>query len=230
MTIGQRLRRAMDKAGLTQKQVADLTGLREQTVGKIVRGETDPLHSTVERIVGVIGATYGEIYDEARISLSARDRETLERTIELSQTLLSNDAAQKALRQAAVPRRQPEPARKPDVIRDPGPNELIELTNYQIPDEYVREHARQAFKVMTDSMIDDGILEGQIVHVRWIVDVGAADGAIVVCRLNGALKIKRLDLRGGTTTLVSANRHYAAINVVGHDTLVVIGVVVTAAK
>ena len=237
MTIGQRLRRAMEKAGLSQKDVAVRAGHTKTTVHTIVNDKTDPLHSTVERMVAVIGTTYGEMYDEPRIALSAEDVETGHRAATLLERLLAADAAQKELRAAAAQRRPEPKTQRPrgDVIRDgeaprhPA-DELLEIANHQIPETFVRQKARRTYKVLTDAMIGEGIFEGDLVYVRTTVDEISADGLIVVCRLNGALKIKQLDLRGGQRRLLNRNDNYEDLTVTGGDTFAMIGVVLTAAK
>ena len=47
--IGQRLRRAMKRAGLTQKELAERTGINEGTVSAIMKGtRKNPRFNTVE--------------------------------------------------------------------------------------------------------------------------------------------------------------------------------------
>lgn len=232
MTIGRRLRRAMDARDLTQKEIAVRTGLEPATVSDIVNDRTKPKHETVERMVEAIGVTFGELYDEPRLYLSERDVETLKRAADLNQRLVENDAAQKALRDLTPPPPRP-PRRGGDVIHDARrhpADELVSLINFKIPQAFGRENARQAFRVITDSMIGAGIQENDIVYVRWSPYEEAADGEIIVCRLNGALKIKRLDLRGGRRVLQNANPRYEDLVIGETDTFNMIGVVVTAGK
>jgi SOS-response transcriptional repressor LexA len=234
MTIGQRLRRAMERADLTQKEVAASARLETTTVNDIVNDRADPRFSTVQRIVEAIGTTFGELFDEPRIYLSPQDVETLTRSIELDQRLLTNDAAQKALREPA-PAKSFQQRRQPDMIRDARvtkhpADELVPLPNHQIPEKYVRQSARRAFKVITDAMIGAGILEGDIIYVRSTIAELEADGEIIACRLDGALKLKRLDLRGGDKTLQNANPHYEDLVVKPADAFHMIGVVVNAGK
>lgn len=233
MTIGQRLRRAMENADLTQKEVAVRTGLEQATVSDIVNDRTNPKFTTVERMVEAIGTTFGEIFDEPRIYLSPRDVETLNRSTDLNQRLLANDAAQKQLRGGGSPATKAQPARRGDVIRDPRANradEVVLLANHKIPEAFVRERARQAYRVVTDTMIGEGILEGDIIYVQPTIAEVEADGEIVVCRLNGALKLKKLDLRGGTRVLRNANLIYTDLTVTETDTFTMIGIIVTAGK
>lgn len=235
MTIGQRLRRAMENASLTQKEVAVRTGLEQATVSDIVNDRTNPKFRTVERMVEAIGTTFGEMFDEPRIYLSPRDVETLNRSTELSQRLLANDAAQKALRNTSAPPPPKGELPRGTIIHDPRPrpgDELVHLVNHKIAEEFGRLGARQAFRVTTDTMIGEGILEGDIIYVRPTIAESEADGEIIACRLGGALKVKRLelDLRSGKKTLRNANRHYEDLVVKPGEAFHMIGVVVTAGK
>jgi transcriptional regulator with XRE-family HTH domain len=233
MTIGQRLRRAMANARLTQKEVSVRTGLEQATVSDIVNDRANPRFTTVERMVEAIGTTFGELFDEPRIYLSERDTETLTRSTELNQRLLTNDAAQKALRNMGPPKTPKSDQRRGALIHDSRPHpadELVNLVNHKIPEAFVREGARQAFRVITDTMIGAAIHENDIIYIRWKVDVDGADDEIIVCRLNGALKLKRLDLRGGEKKLQNANPRYTDLVVTDADTFHMIGVVVTAGK
>ena len=66
-------------------------------------------------------------------------------------------------------------------------------------------------KVQGDSMIDDGILDGDLVGVHRTPD--ARDGQTVVARIDGELTIKRLQLAGGRVRLLPRNPDYAPIEV-----------------
>ncbi|MDH5823068.1 transcriptional repressor LexA [Luteimonas sp. RD2P54] len=64
-------------------------------------------------------------------------------------------------------------------------------------------------RVQGDSMIDDGILDGDLVGVRRSAD--ARDGQTVVARLDGELTIKRLALGAEALRLLPRNPAYAPI-------------------
>ena len=66
-------------------------------------------------------------------------------------------------------------------------------------------------RVEGDSMIDDGILDGDLVGVHRSAD--ARDGQTVVARLDGELTIKRLALLGDGLQLLPRNPAYAPIRV-----------------
>lgn len=66
-------------------------------------------------------------------------------------------------------------------------------------------------KVRGDSMIDDGIFDGDLVGIRQQGD--ARDGQIVVARLDGEVTIKRLQRQPGGYRLLPRNPAYAPIEV-----------------
>jgi len=66
-------------------------------------------------------------------------------------------------------------------------------------------------KVRGDSMIGDGILDGDLVGIRQQGDV--REGQIVVARLDGEVTIKRLQRHGEGYRLVPRNPAYAPIDV-----------------
>ncbi len=77
-------------------------------------------------------------------------------------------------------------------------------------------------RVQGDSMIGDGILDGDLVGVRRTPE--ARDGQVVVARLEGELTIKRLSLRGEVLRLLPRNPAYAPIEVAPGQDFAVEGV------
>lgn len=69
-------------------------------------------------------------------------------------------------------------------------------------------------KVRGDSMIDDGILDGDLVGIRQQAE--ARDGQIIVARLDGDVTIKRFERGNGHYRLLPRNPAYAPI-VIGPD-------------
>lgn len=66
-------------------------------------------------------------------------------------------------------------------------------------------------KVRGDSMIDDGILDGDLVGIYQQAE--PRDGQIVVARLDGEVTIKRFEKAGGHYRLLPRNPAYAPIEV-----------------
>lgn len=77
-------------------------------------------------------------------------------------------------------------------------------------------------KVRGDSMIDDGIFDGDLVGIRQQTE--ARDGQIVVARLDGEVTIKRLQRMPGGYRLMPRNPAYSPIDVGADRELVIEGV------
>jgi len=153
-----------------------------------------------------------------RISLSGKNVALVHRFMALLSGLLADGAVQTtapATRRRRVRRRVSSPAHPAD--------ELLLLPSQVIPETHFRHGARLAFKVLTDAMNGARLLEGHTVFVRPAAT--AADGDVVVCRLDGVLYLKRLERRGRQKTLISANVRYPVMTVRRGDDFVMIGVV-----
>lgn len=205
MKIGERLRRALERAGKSQREVAERARLEEATVSKVLSGKTpSPFFSTVEKIVRAAGLTWSEVFEEPQMRLSGGDVRTATEFQGVLTRILDNDAKQKRMERGG---------RRASVVRDAPSrayDEVEELPDEEIPEEFQRVHANRAYRVLSDTM---GILENSILYARASQDVDAADGATVICRLNGKLYLRQLDRRGGRTILEAANRRYAAIHI-----------------
>jgi len=210
MKIGQRLARALERAGKSQREVADRAKMEESTLSKIITGKTgSPFFGTVEKIVRAADITWGDLFDEPQMRLSEMDARTAHQFREVLDRIIDNDAKQKQLGRGVM--RQD--TRDVAIIHDAPAriyDDVEELPGEQIPDEYQRLHANRVYRVLTDAM---AILEGSLIFTRATQNQDAADGQTVVCRLNGKLYLRRLDRRGGRTILEAANPRYAPIRV-----------------
>ncbi|KAF1006035.1 MAG: LexA repressor [Pseudomonas fluorescens] len=77
-------------------------------------------------------------------------------------------------------------------------------------------------RVQGDSMIEDGILDGDLVGVRRSAE--AVNGQIVVARLDGEVTIKRFERLGGRVRLLPRNPAYHPIEVRPDQDLAIEGV------
>lgn len=77
-------------------------------------------------------------------------------------------------------------------------------------------------RVQGDSMIGDGILDGDLVGVRRSLE--AQNGQIVVARLDGEVTIKRFERTAGSVRLLPRNPAYAPIVVRADQDLAIEGV------
>jgi repressor LexA len=78
-----------------------------------------------------------------------------------------------------------------------------------LPEEMLGRGETFALRVHGDSMIEDGILDGDIVVVESRAD--ADDGATVVALVRGEATVKKLHRQKGRIRLVPANRRLAPI-------------------
>src|SRR5437763_3298340 len=178
MKIGQRLGRALERAGKSQREVAFRAKLEEATVSKIITGKTgSPFFATIEKIVRAADLTWGELFEEPQMRLSESDARVAREFSEVLERVIENDAKQKRIR------REPGPTIIRDAPRREYPD-VEELSTEGIPEGYQRVHANRVYRVLTDAM---GILEGSLIFARATQNLDSADGETVVCRLNGKL-------------------------------------------
>lgn len=203
MKIGQRLGRALQRAGISQREIADRAKMEEATVSKIITGKTpSPFFATVEKIVRVAGLTWGELFDEPQMRLAETDARVAREFREVLNRVIDNDTRQKRISRGQI-----------SLVRDAPSGEyddVEELSDEQIPEEYQRVHANRVYRVITDAM---QILPGSLLFARATQNEEAADGETVVCRLNGKLYLRHLDRRGGRTILEATNPRYSMIRV-----------------
>jgi transcriptional regulator with XRE-family HTH domain len=62
-TLGQNLREARDKLGLTQEQVAERSGVQAGEVSRIEAGKRDPQISTVLKLAKALEVAPGQLLD-----------------------------------------------------------------------------------------------------------------------------------------------------------------------
>lgn len=104
------------------------------------------------------------------------------------------------------------------------PLEPVEETDtIAVPEELLGRGETFALRVNGDSMIEDGILDGDVVLVEARAE--APSGAIVVAIVRGEATVKRLERRGEEIRLLPANRAMPPI-VAPADTVEIRGVVV----
>jgi repressor LexA len=105
-----------------------------------------------------------------------------------------------------------------------APIEPIEIPDtLAVPDEMLGRGETFALRVRGDSMIDDGIRDGDLLVVESRQD--AEDGATVVATVRGEATVKKLRRRRGQVHLVPANAAMAPI-VARADEVEIRGVVV----
>ncbi|MEO8379466.1 MAG: S24 family peptidase [Acidobacteriota bacterium] len=226
MKIGQRLGRALERMGKSQREIAERAKMEEGTLSKILSGKTpSPFFGTIEKIVRAADLTWGELFDEPQMRLSETDARSAREFREVLDRVIENDAKQKGISRGLASRTE---KRGISIVRDAARreyDEVDELRSEEIPEEYQRVHANRVYRVLTDAM---EILEGSLLFARATQNHEGADGAIVICRLDGKLYLRRLDRRGGRTTLEATNPRYLPIRVdPKHDHFALVAVVCT---
>lgn len=106
----------------------------------------------------------------------------------------------------------------------PSPAEDIPGKSLDIKELLVKNPASTFFaKVQGDSMIGDGISDGDII----IIDKSeqARDGAIAVCYIDGEFTVKRLEIHPDYILLKPSNEKYKPIKVTPDNELIIWGIV-----
>ncbi len=80
-----------------------------------------------------------------------------------------------------------------------------------VPPDMFRRHPTYLLRVRGDSMIDAGILDGDLIAIRKAQT--ANNGEIVVARINDEVTVKTLKVDRSSITLLPANDAYAPIHV-----------------
>ena len=62
MEIGDKIKKAREAKGLTQKEVALTVNMDQSQYSKIEKGKTDPSSSTLEKIAKALGLTLSELF------------------------------------------------------------------------------------------------------------------------------------------------------------------------
>jgi transcriptional regulator with XRE-family HTH domain len=61
--LGENLRAARTKLGLTQEEVAERSGVQAGEVSRIERGKRDPQASTIEKLAAAVEVPPGRLFD-----------------------------------------------------------------------------------------------------------------------------------------------------------------------
>lgn len=222
MDLATRLRELLDQRGLTQSRVAELAGIPNETMNRIVKGTTkDPRVSTMLKIARALGVTLGSLAGEKGFEFSPERRAELRRFVAWGEELLKvtqpedpdlqppNASAVTLGRRPAqrAPRRgRATPASATDWRESFGDRQ--EESEVDIPEQFAARRATLVFRAEGESMIGEHIADGDLLYVREEADPRVARGRIVVCLVGGSPYVKRLELSGGRVRLISANERF----------------------
>jgi SOS-response transcriptional repressor LexA len=201
----ERLREAVTQSGQKQSVIALDAGVTPETLSRILNAAHQrPSLDTVARIAHAVHANVGWLLGERGFALSARQLAELRQVVEFLNTTLLD-------------------APPPRVIVRPNPN-AIRVTE-RVPKRFASLGARLAFQITDDSMSGAAIADGDLLFVKRMRSLSAADGQVVVARVNGVLFAKQLEARGGVLRLLSRNERYAPLDL-RQDEIELLGVVV----
>lgn len=205
VTWRERLRAAIDISGRTQNAIAASAGVSPETLSRVLNGaHAQPAFETVVRIAHAVGESVGSLLDEPAFSLDGEQRAEVRRVI--------------GYLQSAV-------AMSPAVDARSAANAIPHGTE-EVPRGYYLRGARLVFRAVGDSMIEAGILDGDLLFVAPTRAIRDAAKHVVVCRLAGVALVKQLQLRAGRIGLISCNARYAPIDVAQESDFQLLGIVI----
>ena len=216
MSLGDRIRAAIDASGEKDFVIADAARISTTTLSNIVRGVTqDPSISVVAAIADALGESVDALLGRPGHLLLKHERQTLTNAAHiLLERVVPQPNEQKVRTHRVAPRsrKRTESAVVSDVAATPNRQiftDVREIRRFPIPRDLRHRGVRRVFRVDGDSMTGDGIQHGDILFVRTSVTLEQANNQIVVCRHGDDEMVKRLHLNAdGTVTLQSANDKY----------------------
>src|SRR5688572_4654376 len=192
MDIASRLQVLLDERRLTQSRVAELAGLPNETVSRIVNGTTrNPGVGTLAKMANALGVTVGWILGEKGFEFSADDRVELRRFLEWGESILRATQSEKTElqmpnvsgitlgrkpAQRSARRGRATPVSATDWRESFG--DRREEREVEIPQQFVERGARLVFRAEGDSMTGEHIADGDLLYVIEEPDPRHARGRI----------------------------------------------------
>jgi transcriptional regulator with XRE-family HTH domain len=221
-----RLRDLMDQRRLTYGQVAELSGVVDETVGRIVRGTTaNPSVDTLARIANGLGVTVGWILGEKGFEFSENDRLQLRRFLDWGEAILKATQPEKKelerpnVSVVSLGRKPPPPSSRrgratPVSATDwrESFGDRREEREVDIPQQFAARGATHVFRAEGESMIGDHIANGDLLYVAEEADPRRAWGCIVVCVVGGSPSVKRLEATSVSSTRTKSSRRWCSTN------------------
>ena len=199
----ERLRAAVDASGRRQNAIAESAGVSPETLSRVLSGiHAQPAFDTVVRITHALKENVGTLLEEPAFSLDAEQRAELRRVLGYLAAAVRLSPAIDALSSANA----------------------VEQRAAEVPRPFYLRGARLVFQATGDSMIEAGIVDGDLLFVIPTRDLREAAKHIVICRVSGVTLAKQLELHAGRIRLLSRNERYTAIYV-DEDDLHLIGTV-----
>lgn len=217
MTLGERLRAAIDAKNLTHAWVAAEVGMTKTALSNILTGASkDPSFFTVLAVARVIDEPLSAIVDDPRIFWT---NEELGRLRETGDWLVKRTSPEHAGSPVEIPPRtkgRSTHARVFPVAAGAGVTlypDAFELPKKRIPKRYTQLHADAVFSVQGESMTGENILPSDLLYVHRTRDTASAVGRIVVCTLDDMILVKRLKTRGRKLILESSHPDHKTMTI-----------------
>jgi transcriptional regulator with XRE-family HTH domain len=211
MTLGERLRAAIDRKNTSHAWVAEEVGITPGSLSAILTGKTeDPGFFTVLAIARAIGEPLSAIVDEP---LTFWNADELARLGGFGEWLVERTTRNGAGEALGVPlRRKHRPASATALPVAAGPGvevypDAFEARRQPIPARFAKK-ATLVFSVIGESMTGDDIFPGDLLYVQRTPDPAEAIDRIVVCMVDDMILVKRLRSRRRKLVLESANPAY----------------------
>jgi SOS-response transcriptional repressor LexA len=212
MTLGERIRAAIDAKNLTHAWVAAEAGITKTALSNILTGASeDPSFFTVLAIARVIKEPLSAIVDDPSIFWT---NEELNHLRETGDWLVKRTSREHAGSPVEIPPRK-KGRRKVTaafpVAAGPGVTlypDAFEQPKRRIPARYRNQHADAVFSVQGESMTGESIFPGDLLYVHRTRATAEAIKRIVVCTVDDMILVKRLVARGRKLVLESAHPGY----------------------
>ncbi|HEV7766689.1 MAG TPA: LexA family transcriptional regulator [Thermoanaerobaculia bacterium] len=217
MTLGKRLREAIDAKNISHAWVAEQVGITPASLSSILTGKTaDPRFSVVLGIARAIQEPLSAIVDDPLLFWSAEELAKLgdfggwlvKRTTreDAGQQLDLRPQKRSASIRATV---HPVAATSGGVLYP----DAFELRTKRIVAKYKRMGADIVFSVSGESMTGADIHPGDLLYVHRTPETDEAIGRIVVCTVDDMVLVKRLRIRRSTVVLESAHPDHKPMEV-----------------
>jgi SOS-response transcriptional repressor LexA len=218
MTLGERLRAAIDAKNLTHAWVAEEVGMTKTALSNILTGTSkDPSFFTVVAIARVINEPLSAIADDPSIFWT---NEELGRLRETGQWLIERTSGERPGKPIEIPPRKKGRRRERATVLPVAASagmvlypDAFETPKQRIPKHFVRLHADAVFSVQGQSMTGANILPGDLLYVHRTRATDEAIGRIVVCTVDDMVLVKRLKTRRRKLILESAHRGHKPMTV-----------------
>ena len=212
MSLGERIRAAIDAKGLKDNWVADGAGISKTALSNIITGVTEnPGVFVIAAIADVLDESVDALLGRPGHPLLRHEQETLRTAANLiNQRVLPSPNEQKVAMVTRPHRRQRRRGNRVPIGRAAATprlqlfTDVRELPRHQIPKDFRDRGIHRVFTVEGASMIGAGLEPGDLLYVRTDVLREQANGQIVVVRYGDYECVKRLRIAAdGTVTLES---------------------------